>query len=62
VATVSHELAPEYRPRRPRASPLYQLIERHYPDFERSYDERYERRYVSPADRPICNWSSTQNI
>jgi hypothetical protein len=45
VATVLHQRVPVYRPRRPRASPLYQLIERYYPDFARTYDERFERRY-----------------
>jgi hypothetical protein len=45
VVTVSHEHAPVYRPREPRASPLYRLIERYYPEFERVYDERYERRF-----------------
>lgn len=45
MGTVSHQLAPVYRPRRPRSSPLYQLIERYYPEFERTDDDRYERRY-----------------
>jgi len=34
-----------YRPRRPRQSPLYQLIDRYYEDFQRVYAERYQRRY-----------------
>lgn len=34
-----------YRPRRPRDSPLYQLIDRYYDDFQRIYAERYQRRY-----------------
>jgi len=31
--------------RRPRQSPLYQTIERYLPEFERSYDQRYAKRY-----------------
>lgn len=36
-----------YRPRQPRHSPLYQLIERYSPEFQRTYDERYQQRYGS---------------
>jgi hypothetical protein len=34
-----------YRPRRPRLSPLYQLIETYYPEFQRTYDQRYQQHY-----------------
>lgn len=34
-----------YRPRRPRESPLYRVVERHFEDFERVYSERYQKRY-----------------
>ena len=34
-----------YRPRRPRETPLYRLIERFFPQFERIYPDRYEKRY-----------------
>ncbi len=34
-----------YRPRRPRLSPLYQLIETYYPEFQRTYGQRYQQRY-----------------
>ncbi len=34
-----------YRPRRPRESPLYRIIERYFPQFEDMYPERYEKRY-----------------
>ncbi len=34
-----------YRPRRPRESPLYQLLDRYYDRFERVYDQRYQKRY-----------------
>ena len=34
-----------YRPRRPRASPLWQLLDRYFDEFQRVYDERYQKRY-----------------
>ena len=34
-----------YRPRRPRASPLGQLLDRCFDEFQRVYDERYRTRY-----------------
>lgn len=34
-----------YEPRNPRASPLYALVEDYYEEFERIYDERYQRHY-----------------
>ncbi len=34
-----------YRPRRPRESPLYRLVERSFDEFERVYAERYQKRY-----------------
>ena len=37
--------APVYRPRRPRQSPLYRIIEQFFPQFEQLYPERYEKRY-----------------
>ncbi len=37
--------APVYRPRRPRQSPLYRIIEQLFPQFEQLYPERYEKRY-----------------
>ena len=36
---------PVYRPRRPRESPLYRIIERYFPQFEDTCPERYEKRY-----------------
>jgi ribosomal protein S27E len=41
----SSQAATFYRPRRPRQSPLYRVIERYLPEFERIYNDRYERRY-----------------
>ncbi len=38
-------VAPVYRPRQPRQSPLYQVIERYYPEFERTYVDRYVSAY-----------------
>ncbi len=34
-----------FRPRRPRASPLHRLLDGHFQEFERVYDERYQKRY-----------------
>jgi hypothetical protein len=45
VVCLSPKVATVYRPRQPRQSPLYQLIERHLPEFERTYDDRYQQRY-----------------
>ena len=45
MVCLSPQVATIYRPRRPRQSPLYQVIERHLPEFERTYNDRYQRRY-----------------
>jgi hypothetical protein len=34
-----------YRPRRPRASPLYRLLEGHFQAFSTVYDERFAHRF-----------------
>ena len=44
VVRLSQKPAPVYRPRRPRQSPLYRIIERFFPKFEQLYPERYEKR------------------
>jgi hypothetical protein len=36
---------PLYRPRNPRATPLYQLLETHFETLKRQWEERFERRY-----------------
>ena len=36
---------PFYRPRRPRDSPMFQLLERHFAEFERVYAERFAASY-----------------
>ncbi|MCP4589457.1 MAG: transposase, partial [bacterium] len=45
MVCLSTKPAPVYRPRRPRQSPLYRTIERYLPEFERTYAQRYARRY-----------------
>ena len=42
-----------YRPRRPRDSPLWRLLDRHYDEFEGVYDERYQHRAL-PIARAVC--------
>jgi hypothetical protein len=34
-----------YRPRKPKESPFYRLVERFYPEFEQVYEQRYQKRY-----------------
>ena len=34
-----------YRPRRPRDSPVHQVLAEHFDEFEQVYAERYQRRY-----------------
>ena len=34
-----------YRPRRPCESPLWRLLDQHYDEFQRVYDQRYQKRY-----------------
>ncbi|MBC8242244.1 MAG: hypothetical protein H8E30_17475, partial [Alphaproteobacteria bacterium] len=34
-----------YRPRKPKESPFYRLVERVYPEFEQVYEQRYQKRY-----------------
>jgi hypothetical protein len=34
-----------YRPRNPRASSLYQVLETHFETLKRLWEERFERRY-----------------
>ncbi len=34
-----------YRARRPCESPLWRLLDQHYGEFQRVYDERYQKRY-----------------
>lgn len=34
-----------YHPREPKASPLWRIFDRHYDDFEKSYAEKFEKKY-----------------
>ena len=45
TATVRAGSVGLYRPRRPRASPLYRLLEEHFAEFSTVYDERFAHRY-----------------
>ncbi len=45
MVCLSPKNATVYRPRQPRQSPLYHLIERYYPEFERTYDGCYQQCY-----------------
>jgi hypothetical protein len=42
---AARRAAATWRPRRPRASPLWQLLDRYFDEFQRVYDERYQKRY-----------------
>jgi len=42
---VGDQHASVYRPRSPQASPLYQLLDAHFAEFEKAYAERYAERY-----------------
>ena len=35
----------EYRPRQPRSTPLFRLLDSHYEEFRNVYDERFSKRY-----------------
>ncbi|MHC4083537.1 MAG: IS91 family transposase [Planctomycetota bacterium] len=45
MGCTAARLAPVYRPRQPRASPLWQLLDRYFDEFQRVYDDRYQKRY-----------------
>lgn len=45
MVCTTHHTEMAYHPRQPRQSPLYRLIERYLPEFERTFDDRYARRY-----------------
>mgnify|MGYP006284789799 CR=1 FL=1 len=34
-----------YHPREPKKSPLWQILDKHYEKFERSYEEKFESQY-----------------
>ena len=35
----------EYRPRQPKSTPLFRLLDTHYEGFRDVYDERFSKRY-----------------
>jgi hypothetical protein len=45
VVCPAASLTRVYRPRQPRAPPLWQVLERYFHEFERVYDDRYQKRY-----------------
>jgi len=42
---VAERIAGVYRPRNPKASPLYGLVEDHFDEFERVYDDRFAEKH-----------------
>ena len=46
-----------YRPRDPRASALWRLMDQHFPTFQQIYDERYQAKYG--FWRPVIDRSVT---
>ena len=51
------EPLPLYRPRDPRASALWRLMDQHFPTFQQVYDERYQAKYG--FWRPVIDRSVT---
>ena len=45
MATACVEPRPLYRPRDPRASNLWRLLDEHFDSFQQVYDERYQAKY-----------------
>jgi len=45
MSCVGDEHQSVYRPRSPQTSPLYQLLDTHFPEFEQTYAEKYAERY-----------------
>ena len=60
MATACVEPRPLYRPRDPRASDLWRLLDEQFDSFRQVYDERYQEKYGgAPAcgSRPIVEQS-----
>jgi|SRR3972149_2637076 len=54
-----------YHPRRPYDSPLWKLLNNHYENFERCYEERFEQKYgfFRPIVREVVrNYLTLQNV
>jgi len=45
MATACVEPRPRYRPRDPRASDLWRLLDEQFDSFQQVYDERYQEKY-----------------
>jgi hypothetical protein len=45
LSTTQAEPPPIYRPRQPRATPLYQLFEAHYEEVKALWEQRFEKMY-----------------
>ena len=45
LSTTQAEPPPIYRPRQPRATPLYQLFEAHYEEVKALWEQRFEKTY-----------------
>jgi hypothetical protein len=45
MSCVGDEHQSVYRPRTPQASPLYQILDAHFPEFEQVYAQHYAERY-----------------
>jgi len=50
-------VAQVYRPRKPRTSPLWQCLTRHFDSFQAVYEERYQSRhgYLRPTCRAVAS-------
>lgn len=54
-----------YHPRRPEASPLWRLLDNHYDNFERCYEERFEQKcgFFRPIIREVVqNYLTCGNL
>jgi hypothetical protein len=45
MAQNTDSQTPVYRPRNPRLSPFFRLVEEHFDEFERIYPQKYEKQY-----------------
>ncbi len=46
MISLLHEIYQRiFHPRNPKASPLWQIFDRHYDDFEKNYTEKFEKKY-----------------
>ena len=45
MAQNTDSQTPVYRPRNPRLSPFFRLVQEHFDEFERIYPQKYEKQY-----------------